>query len=111
MEAGTAGAPGPPPETGGVFRWEVLALLMGGLLLFLGYQLWRRIQDVDPLQRCAGAYENVHTAVDTGLVDGIEVRWPQRADRTTCGALRAAGQLSRLPRRPGGGLLPPRPQP
>lgn len=100
-------------ETGsrGVFRWELLAVLMAGLLLFLGVQLWRRIRDVDPLQRCVSAYENVHTAIDSGLVDRMAVRWPDRSDRTTCGALRSAGRLERLPRRGGPGLLPPRPQP
>ena len=96
---------------GGVFRWEAVALFMGALLLFLAFQLWRRIRDVDPLQRCAGSYENVHTAVDSGLVDRIPVRWPDRATRTTCGALRTGGELERLPRRQRGGLLPPRPQP
>jgi hypothetical protein len=94
-----------------VFKWELLPLVMGGLLLFLGWQLWRRIRDVDPLQRCASAYENVHTAVDSGLVDRMAVRWPERADRTSCGELRSAGRLNRLPRRQGGaGLLPPRPE-
>jgi hypothetical protein len=93
-----------------VFRWEVLALLMAGLLLFLGVQLWRRIRDVDSLQRCVSAYENVHTAVDSGLVDRMPVRWPDRSARTTCGALQSAGRLERLPRRGGPGLLPPRPQ-
>ena len=72
---------------------------MGALLFFLGFQMWRRIQNVDPRQRCESAYENVHTAVDSGLVDRIEVGWPQRADRTTCGALRLKGELMRLPRR------------
>jgi hypothetical protein len=84
---------------------------MGVLLLLLAVQLWQRIRNVDPLQRCAAAYENVHTAVDSGLVDGIAVRWPARSDRTSCGALRAAGHLQHIPRRQGSGLLPPRPQP
>lgn len=103
-------APEPLSAGRGAFRWELVVLVMGALLLFLAYQLWRRIQDVDQRQRCQGAYENVHTAVDSGLVDGIVVRWPDRDTRTTCGALRRSGELSRLPRRqPGGGLMPPRP--
>ncbi|NJD09067.1 MAG: hypothetical protein FIB01_01035 [Gemmatimonadetes bacterium] len=104
------GTTGEPAERGG-FRWELVALLMGGLLLFMGYQVWRRIRDVDPLERCAAAYDHVHTAVDSGLVDRIDVRWPGPRDRTNCGALRAGGRLQTLPRRPGGGQLPPRPQP
>lgn len=85
---------------------------MAGLLLLLAVQLWRRLESVDPLQRCVGAYENVHTAVDSSLVDGIAVRWPDRQTHTTCGALRDAGELARVPkRRPtGGGMLPPPPQ-
>jgi hypothetical protein len=103
------------PDSGadrrGTFRWEVVAGIMALLLLLLSFQLWRRIRSVDPRQRCAGAYQNVHTAVDTTLVDGIEVGWPERTDRTTCGALRAAGELDRIPvRAPGGGVLPPPPQ-
>jgi hypothetical protein len=109
MERG-GGDDGAASSRGG-FRWELLAVLMASLLLFLGVQLWRRIRDVDPLQRCASAYENVHTAVDSGLVDGIAVRSPDQPGRTTCGALRGAGRLERLPRRTGPGLLPPRPQP
>lgn len=100
---------GPPAETG-AFRWEWVAVLMAALLVLLTFQLWRRVRDVDPLQRCAGAYENVHTALDTSLVDRIEVRRPDRAGRTTCGELRAAGELERLPRTRGpAGVLPPRP--
>lgn len=98
-------------EERGGFRWELLALLMGALLLFMGYQVWRRVQGVDPRVRCASAYQNVHTAVDSGLVDRIGVRWPRHEDRTTCGALRGEGRLENLPRRPGAGFLPPRPQP
>lgn len=96
----------------GFFRWHIVVALMAGLLLLLGVQLWRRLERVDPLQRCVGAYEGVHTAVDSSLVDRIVVRWPDRDTRTTCGALRSGGQLDRVPRRApsGGGLLPPPPQ-
>lgn len=84
---------------------------MCALMLLLGVQLWRRLDRIDPVRRCASAYEGVHTAVDSGLVDRIEVRWPDRQTRTTCGALRTSGELDRLPKRqPGGGMLPPRPR-
>jgi hypothetical protein len=101
----------PDPLSAGrrTLRWELVVVFMALLLLFLGFQLWRRIQGVDPRLRCAGAYENVHTAVDSSLVDGISVHWPDRATRTTCGQLRASGALETLPRRPQGGILPPRP--
>lgn len=94
------------------FRWEWIVVLMAGLLLLLGVQLWRRLDSVDPLQRCVGAYDNVHTAVDSSLVDRITVRWPDRQTRTTCGVLREAGELARVPkRRPtGGGIMPPPPR-
>jgi hypothetical protein len=107
MESEPAGREARSPRP---FKWELLALMMAALLLLLGVQLWRRIRDVDPLQRCASAYENVHTAVDSGLVDRMAVRWPTRADHSTCGKLRSAGRLERVPRRGGPGLLPPKPQ-
>ena len=105
----------PKPETAettqGFFRWELVVLIMGGLLLLLAFQLWRKLDNVDPLRNCAGKYDNVHTAVDTSLVDGIVVRWPDRETKTTCGALRRAGELQNVPRpRPtGGGIMPPPP--
>lgn len=102
----------PDGEERRYFRWELVVALMAALLLLLAFQLWRRLDSVDPLQRCVGSYENVHTAVDTSLVDRIVVRWPDRQTRTTCGALRQAGELARVPRRTpsGGGLMPPRPR-
>lgn len=103
------------PEDGGgsgFFRWQIVVLAMAGLLLLMAVQLWRRLDRIDPLQRCVGAYEGVHTALDSSLVDRIGVRWPDRETRTTCGALRTGGQLDRVPRRDpgGGGLLPPPPR-
>lgn len=96
-------------EQRGCFRWELVVAFMALLLVMLGYQLYRKLEGVDPLQRCKGAYDNVHTAVDTSLVDGIAVRVADT--RTTCGALRHGGQLDSLaPRGPqGGGLMPPPP--
>jgi hypothetical protein len=101
-----------PREERRFFKWELIVVFMGGLMLLLAFQLWRRLDRVDPLLRCAGAYEGVHTAVDSSLVDRISVRWPDRDTRTTCGALREAGELARLPRRQptGGGIMPPRPR-
>lgn len=93
------------------FKWQYLAVVLAGMMVFLGFQLWRRLENVDPLRRCVGAYVNVHTAVDSSMVDRMRVRSNDGRGKITCGELRSRGALRNVPRQPsGGGLLPPRPQ-
>lgn len=87
------------------FRFEWVVALLTIVMGILAYSLWMRIQQVDPLRRCADAFESSYTAVDTTLVDRMKVT-DSTGVRTTCGALRESGAIDQLPRRqlrrPGG---------
>jgi hypothetical protein len=83
----------------GGFHW--MGLFVVGFLLmgFLSLTLWHRVMQVDPVQRCADAYESSYTKVDTTLVDRMSVRSPTGGPHTTCGVLRLNGSVDKLPRR------------
>jgi hypothetical protein len=67
------------------------------VMFILATILWLRIRNVDPVRRCANAYNSSYTAIDTTLVDRINVRTPDGAGRTTCAELRHGGLIDRLP--------------
>ncbi len=79
-------------------RSLVVMAMMVGLIVLLASILWQRIRQVDPVRRCANAYNSSHTPIDTTLVDRINVRTPDGTARTTCGELRQGGVVDRLPR-------------
>jgi hypothetical protein len=78
-------------------RFALGAILILVAMLMLCGVLWRRVHQVDPLQRCAVAYKSSYTAVDTTLVDRIKVRTPDGQGRTTCGRLREEGRVNHVP--------------
>ena len=88
------------------FRFEIVVVLLTIVMGVLAASLYVRIQRVDPVRRCADAYESSYTAVDTTLVDRMKVRKRDGGGRTTCAVLRAGGAIDSLPRRqlrrPGG---------
>ena len=79
------------------FRFIFVATLALFVMFILAAILWQRIRSVDPVRRCANAYNSSHTAIDTTLVDRINVRTPDGAGRTTCAELRHSGLVDRLP--------------
>ncbi|MEO5510330.1 MAG: hypothetical protein ABIS27_06840 [Longimicrobiales bacterium] len=90
------------PTTGSFLpgcRFIIGATLILSVMLLLCSILWKRVRQVDPLQRCSTAYKSSYTAVDTTLVDRIRVRTPQGDGRTTCGQLREAGRVNHVPPR------------
>ena len=95
-----------PEQEARGFRFEIVVVLLTIVMAVLAYSLYIRVQQVDPVRRCADAYESSYTAVDTTLVDRMKVRNTEGGGRTTCAALRASGAIDQLPRRqlkrPGG---------
>lgn len=86
-------------EGHGGFRWQIIPVIMVVFMALLATILWRRVQQVDPVQRCADAYESSYTAIDTTLVDRMRVRAPDGNGRTSCGVLRLNGTVNTVPRR------------
>jgi hypothetical protein len=86
------------PRSGG-FIWQIIPVLMLVIIGLLAMTLYRRVAAVDPVRRCADAYESSYTPVDTTLVDRIKVRTLDRTSHTTCGELRASGAVRMLPKR------------
>jgi hypothetical protein len=88
------------------FRFEIVVAILTIVMVVLAASLYVRIQQVDPVRRCADAYESSYTAVDTTLVDRMKVKKRDGRGRTTCAAVRASGAIDSLPRRqirrPGG---------
>ena len=93
------------PEPRG-FRFEIVVVILTIVMVVLFVLLIVRIREVDPVRRCADAYESSYTAVDTTLVDRMKVRNRDGGGRTTCAAVRESGAIDSLPRRqirrPGG---------
>jgi hypothetical protein len=79
--------------------WPVLIFITLLVMTVLSVTLWRRLNGVDPIQRCADAYGSSYTAIDTTLVDRIRVRVPNGEGKTTCGQLRKSGAVRLAPRR------------
>jgi hypothetical protein len=76
----------------------VLIFMSALVMSVLAITLWKRLTGVDPLVRCAAAYESSYTAVDTSLVDRIKVNKPNTKIRTTCRELRLNGAINSVPR-------------
>lgn len=91
-------AEGDEPQSGG-FIWQIIPVLMLIIMGLLAMSLYRRVAMVDPVRRCADAFESSYNPTDTMLSDRIKVRTPDRAGHTTCGQLRASGALHLLPKR------------
>ena len=81
------------------FRFEIVVAILTIIMVVLAASLYVRIQQVDPVRRCADAYESSYTAVDTTLVDRMKVRNRNGGGRTTCAELRERGAIDSLPRR------------
>jgi hypothetical protein len=85
-----------PPSTG--YVWHALIVVGTIAMLLMVFSLWRRVRQINPVERCAHAYWSSYTAVDTGLVDAMKVRSPDGNGHTTCEVLRKNGAVNTVPR-------------